>query len=89
MTAMLEKKTLTAEELESQVALELPDRELMALIDVEVENVKVIDDITVTLKNLNLNVVRVDHNTIKVDALNCLQVNAVLAAFFGKYKCRA
>jgi hypothetical protein len=84
------KKTLTAEDLETQTVLELPDRELMgALIDVTFGDITVINDITIVLKDVNVNVVRVDHNTLKVDALNCLQVNALLAAFVGKYRCRS
>jgi hypothetical protein len=36
---MLEKKTLGVEELEAQTALELPDREMMALINIFVTDV--------------------------------------------------
>jgi hypothetical protein len=49
MTTMLEKPVLTLEEIESQTALELPDRELMALVNVFVNDVLSHNDVGVTV----------------------------------------
>ena len=68
------KQMLTTGAIEAQAALALPDRELMSLIDVG--NVNILNNLTVLLLGNDINVVRVDHNTIKVD-VSCNQVNAV------------
>ncbi len=47
---MLEKKALSPEVLEAQTAMELPDREMMALIDITV------GDVTVDIEDVNLGV---------------------------------
>jgi len=44
---MLEKKVLSPEEMEAQTALVLPDRELMALVKIDIGNVTIIRDISV------------------------------------------
>ncbi len=43
---MLEKKALSPEVLEAQTVMELPDREMMALVD--------IGDVTVTIEDVNV-----------------------------------
>jgi hypothetical protein len=51
---LLEKQPLTAEELESQFALELPDREMMALVTVIITDVLNNNTVTIELKNINV-----------------------------------
>ncbi len=48
------KKMLSLEELESQTALELPERDLMALLTIVIGRVDIIDDITITIRNNNV-----------------------------------
>jgi len=78
------KQMLTHDAIESQAILALPDRELMSLI--RVGNVNILNDLTVLLKDNNINVVRVDHNTINVN-VSCVQVNAIAAVFQPFYSC--
>ena len=42
---LLEKKPIGMEELEAQTALELPEREMMALITINVGNVNIVRDV--------------------------------------------
>jgi hypothetical protein len=54
---MLEKRAMSVEELESQTAFELPDRDMMALINVIVFDVidgGVLNDLTIEVKNNNV-----------------------------------
>jgi len=80
------KQMLTTEAIESQAVLALPDRELMSLI--RVGDVNILNDLTVLLLKNNINVVRVDHNTLDVNA-TCNQVNAVAWVFQPFYRCYA
>ncbi len=47
----LEKKTLSLEEIEAQTAMELPDREMMALIDITIVTG---DVVTIELRNVSV-----------------------------------
>jgi hypothetical protein len=60
---LLEKRQLTTEDLEAQVALELPERDMMALITVIITDV------------LNNNTVSIDVNNNKVAVQVCALVN--------------
>jgi len=80
------KQMLTHDAIESQAILALPDRELMSLI--RVGNVNILNDLTVLLLKNNINVIRVDHNTLNVNA-TCDQVNAVAWIFQPFYHCYA
>ena len=54
---MLEKSPITAEELERQVALELPERDMMALINIIVFDVidgGVLNNLSIEVKNNNV-----------------------------------
>jgi len=79
------KQMLTTEAIESQAVLALPDRELMSLI--RVGDVNILNNLTVLLKGNNINVIRVDHNTLKVN-VSCNQVNAIAAVFQPFYSCK-
>jgi len=79
------KQMLTIDAIESQAVLALPDRELMSLI--RVGDVNILNDLTVLLKDNNINVIRVDHNTIKVN-VSCTQVNILAGVFQASYNCR-
>ena len=46
---MLEKKTLSAEAIEAQTALELPDRDMLALVNVVVFDVIDVNDVNVNV----------------------------------------
>jgi hypothetical protein len=65
---LLEKKTLSVEELDSQVAVELPERDMMALI-----NIFIIDLVDGGILN-NLNI-EVKNNNVAVQV--CAVVNAL------------
>jgi len=79
------KQMLTTGAIEAQAALALPDRELMSLI--RVGNISILNNLTVLLLKNDINVVRVDHNTLDVDA-TCNQVNAVAWVFQPFYSCK-
>lgn len=51
---MLEKKALSPEVLEAQTAMELPDREMMALVTVVIGNVNVLRDVEITVRNVDV-----------------------------------
>ena len=54
---LLEKRTLSVEELDSQAAFELPDRDMMALINIIVFDVidgGVLNNLTIEVKNNNV-----------------------------------
>jgi hypothetical protein len=54
---LLEKRAMSVEELESQAAFELPERDMMALINVIVFDVidgGVLNDLTIEVKNNNV-----------------------------------
>jgi hypothetical protein len=54
---LLEKRTLSAEELDSQAAFELPDRDMMALINIIVFDVidgGVLNNLSIEVKNNNV-----------------------------------
>jgi len=57
MGMLMEKKALSIVELEAQSAMELPDREMMLVTIVitnVLNNVSIIDDITIDVKNNNV-----------------------------------
>jgi len=81
----MSKQMLTTDAIEAQAVLGLPDRELMSLI--RVGDVNVLNDLSTILKDNNINVVRVDHNTIRVD-VSCTQVNILAGVFQASYNCR-
>jgi hypothetical protein len=67
---MSDKKLLTLDELESQTALELPDRELMALVNVIITNV---------LNNLFVSI-PVQNNHVAVQVCAAVQaINTIIA----------
>jgi len=67
---MSDKKLLTLDELESQTALELPDRELMALVNVFITNV---------LNNLSVSI-PVQNNHVAVQVCAAVQaINTIIA----------
>ena len=47
------KRTLTTQELDAQTAVELPDRDMM-LVTVVIGRIDVIDDVTITVRDVNL-----------------------------------
>lgn len=49
------KKTLDMAELEAQTAVELPERDLMALITIVAVDVVDVGDVTVTIQDINVN----------------------------------
>jgi hypothetical protein len=49
-----EKKMLDVEMIESQVALELPDREVLALVNVFITNVLNNNTLTITVQDINV-----------------------------------
>lgn len=54
---MLEKKTLTFDQLESQAALELPERDMMALINIIIFDLVdggILNNLTIEVKNNNV-----------------------------------
>lgn len=74
---VVEKTVLTAEDLEAQAALELPDREMLALINVRITNV---------LNNLRLTFTVKDNN---VAVQVCAIVSALNTILVGdRLRCR-
>ena len=55
---MLEKKVLSPEVLEGQTALELPDREMMALVTIVIGNVNVLREVEITVRNVDVAAIR-------------------------------
>jgi len=74
-TMLLEKKRLSVEDLEAQAALELPDREMLALI--RIGNIVTHDFIDVNVQNVNVAVQvcaiveAISVELLTVDALSC------------------
>jgi hypothetical protein len=91
---MFDKKSLSAQERDAQVVLELPDRELLGVTIVVLAPVTVDADLSHlaqnAFQNAEINVIRVDHNTTNVNvnrnlsdldiAVFCNQIVAVLSA---------
>ncbi len=50
---LLEKQPLSMEELESQSAIELPERDTL-LVTIVIGRIDVIDDITITVRNVDI-----------------------------------
>ncbi len=48
------KRTLTTHELDAQTAVELPNRDMMALVTIVIGRVDIIDDVTITIRNVDV-----------------------------------
>ena len=48
------KRTLTTQELDAQTAVELPNRDMMALVTIVIGRVDIIDDVTITIRNVDV-----------------------------------
>jgi hypothetical protein len=48
------KKTLNMAELDAQTAVELPDRDLMALVTIVIGNVNILRDVEITVRNVDV-----------------------------------
>ena len=50
----MEKRTLNLSEIEAQTALELPDREMMALVTIVITNLLNNNTVTIDVRNINV-----------------------------------
>jgi hypothetical protein len=74
---MLDKKTLSVYDIDSQSVMELPERELMSL--VHVNNFNDLVEVYNILNSNNIRVISVDNNNLTLNVnVQCIAVNAVL-----------